>query len=350
MHLAKSLSKLTEVIAFGENPEIPGLDEEQTKGLDVKSEFCFSRQSPNFDSILKAVKNSLVNVLHIQHEGLIFGWDKRILDLQNKCRGNGIKTVVTMHSTPTDPNVRSTLLELFPCDRIVVHTDPAKAYWNTNKVVKINHGCIPLDTTVNKKELRTKLKLDPEACYIATTGYIGDLKGFKEIIEVLPEVQKEVPNAKILYLGGVHPATKQFAPKYLTDLVRTMKTHNIKSEDVHITGWIPEAEMKDYLLTPDLYVLNYKSSGVYSATGTGARIVGTRIPLVCADDTGRLEELVDGVTCMKYPQGEVLKGIRFALQSKEFMSKMANNAYDYAVAHCWANVAMEHMNLYEGIM
>lgn len=142
-------------------------------------------------------------------------------------------------------------------------------------------------TTSPNAELRSKLGLDGAV----TLGFIGSFynyEGLEILLESLPVIRKEVPNAKLLLVGG--------GPED-DNLKETVKLFGIQ-DHVMFTGQVPHDKIQEYYNLVDIFVYPRKKMRLTDlVTPLKPLEAMAQHKLVAASDIGGHQELIeDGKT------------------------------------------------------
>ena len=203
-YLTKSLLKIDREIKIFVIAE-RGASEIKTERLEVR--VCFEREKDYVEKITLALKDTLPEVVHIQHEFAIFNPDQRFLNLLQEIRKRA-KVVVTLHTVHTnatsDWEGMSMSMEEYNrkigklTHTIVVHQDSMKKSLSSqgipeNLIHVIPHGTEILKK-VDKKEARKRLNLPEDGKIILSFGFFSKYKNRDLVIEALPYVLDRVQN------------------------------------------------------------------------------------------------------------------------------------------------------------
>ena len=331
-----------------------GLDETQT--TKVPYERVFDRKySSSWDKIAPAAKQFGADILHVQHEGLIFPGDsfRRIASQAEK---NGIKVVVTFHSIPyfKDRALISPLASMV--DLALSYTEEG---FRTLRAAGFRHAqFIPHGVREYQEksvhEARRAMDLPRESFIFSSSGFIGGPKGLVETLEVLKKVQEKIPDATFIHAGGLNPSMMQSNRPYLAYLDNMIKQLGIRSSDFVLTGYVPDDLLPIYGQASDMIVLNYYPSGVASASGTFARAgVSLYRPIVTVNGTRRVEEAIHGETCWKVPFNnpeKMAEAIVYLYEHPEIQKRLVEGQRKYVTQNNWLKVAGKHIQLYERLL
>lgn len=179
-------------------------------------------------------------------------------------------------------------------DRVVVPSEYLKKImmiWGVpeEKIVVIYNSFSPPHIAETKEELRRKLGLSGSA--IVSAGRLVPWKGFDTLIGIMPDVAREVPDAKLVLIGD--------GPLF-EDLRFTIKDSGAEAT-VTLVGAVGHEELLSYLKAADVFVLNTGYEGfshlLLEAMSVGAPIITTDVggnpELIESDSTGILVKYND---------------------------------------------------------
>lgn len=130
--------------------------------------------------------------------------------------------------------------------------------------------------------VRDKHGLSPDTPLIVSVGHVIPLRDRLALIESLPAVRAEIPEAKLIVVGGV------YYDRFLT------RAQELGVDDMVIsTGAVPRTEMKDYLAAADVESHDLQGYGFGTAS---LEAMGAGVPVVAAVDSDNFTEapLLDG--------------------------------------------------------
>ncbi|MDP3764864.1 MAG: glycosyltransferase family 4 protein, partial [bacterium] len=151
---------------------------------------------------------------------------------------------------------------------------------------------------------------------IVSAGRLVPWKGFGALIEIMPEILKEIPEARLIIIGD--------GPEYKN---LKLKIQNLKLEDrIIMVGNLTREKVLEYLVAADVFALNTAYEG-FSHQILEAMALG--VPVVTTDSGGNPELIEDGESgfLLKFNDKEALKEKIIELLSNNFLAqKLSKNA------------------------
>ena len=167
-----------------------------------------------------------------------------------------VATKVLLHANDVTvllPSFRSELLKKYKAKSDRIHFRP--------------HGIFSSDRTL---ALRSGSDSEPS---VMAFGYWGTYKRLDVLLERWGEINKELPDAKLLIAGVDHPST----PGYLD----TLKRKYYDNSNIQFLGYVPEPDLPKLFRMASLLVLPYSSAAGTSGVVHQACEYG--LPMVAAD-------------------------------------------------------------------
>lgn len=235
-----------------------------------------------------AIDASGAQILWVQHEFGIFGGEagSYLLGLVNRV---SIPVAVTLHTILESPNgsQRAVLESLLGRAATIIvmaekgreilervyHVDPAK-------LSVIPHG-IPDRPLGNAAAARANLGL-PARPTILTFGLLSPDKGIADMIEALPAIRAQSPDAHYVVLGATHPhLVRHEGEQYRETLLARVAELGLQNSVSFVDRFVELDELTEWLTAADVYVTPYRNpaqitSGTLSyAIGLGKAVVST---------------------------------------------------------------------------
>jgi len=289
----------------------------------------------------------------VQHEYGIYGGEDgcHILQMIQALKMPVITNLHTVLEHPTEGQ-RKVMIGLAKySDRLLVMSKKAfsiltKVYGIDRKMISfIPHG-IP-DATFKAQGLYNKLFGLENKDVILTFGLLGPSKGIEAMIEAMPAVVKENPNAMYLILGQTHPhVIEKSGDSYRRNLQQLVNKLGMKNHVVFHNQFVDLDSLVQYLQTSKVYVIPYpKKEQITSGTlayalGVGAAVVSTPFwyaEELLADGRGRLVPFNDSEA--------MAKEINSLLGNEHEREMMRFKGYQYGRSMIWKEVSKMHLDL-----
>jgi len=316
-------------------------------------------ETENRESYLRAaedIKKTRVQVVNIQHEYGIFGGEdgEYILDFMDACDR---PVVVTLHTVLPEPkgHFRHVTQEII--DRaaaIVVLANAAVPMIRDNydvppeRVHMIPHG-VPLFTRKETIRRRTKLLLGFQGRRLLSTfGLIGPSKAIEYVIQGLPAVVENHPDALYLVLGETHPVIRsREGESYRNSLIELTRSLGLADNVKFNNRFLSNAELVRYLAATDVYIMPYLGKDQI-VSGTMAYAVGCGKAVVATPFTYALEMLANGRgVIVPFKEAEPIgAAVNDLLGNRKKLLQIEERAYKFSRNMTWPAVARTYFELF----
>jgi len=215
------------------------------------------------------------------------------------------------------------------------------------KAVVIHHG-VP-DFTFNgiathKKRLR--IKAEP---MILMAGLVGPSKGFEYMIDAMPAIVAQVPDAKLYIVGQTHPhVLHSEGESYRDRLKKRVREHKVAHNVVFVNRYLDDDELRGYYLAADYFVTPYP--GLQQPTsGTLAWAVGAGKACISTPYHFAKEILGDGSGVLVPPLDSAALAKAILTLCKDTAAQLAlrERAYKKGRQMTWFNTGLKYLNLFE---
>ncbi len=182
---------------------------------------------------------------------------------------------------------------------------------------------------------------------ILTFGLLGPDKGIEYMIEAMPLIVKENPNAIYVILGQTHPnIIEKSGDSYRNFLQQLVNKLGMQNNIIFYNQFVKLETLIQYLQTAKIYAVPYLkkeqiTSGTLSyALGVGTAVVSTPFwyaEELLAQNRGKLVPFADSA--------QMAKEINNLLADERERELIRTNGYQFAKSMLWKEVAKSHLNL-----
>jgi glycosyltransferase involved in cell wall biosynthesis len=310
------------------------------------------------DDYIRAARflnDSGVHIACLQHEYGIFGKPFGI-NILTMLRHLQVPLVVTCHTVLEQPAPlqREIFQEILAHAVAVVVMSQRAAHFlkrvydvTPDKVEIIPHGIHPFPY-VDTDSYKARLNLTGRRLLL-TFGLINPNKGIEHMVEAMPAIVAQHPEAKYVVLGRTHPAVlAEEGEAYRMGLLRRVSELGLDDHVLFHNDFVELDELLGYIAASDVCVtpyltLDHISSGVL-AYGLAMGRVCVSTPYWCAkellaDGRGRLVPPADPDALVREILGVLGDDHKAAL--------MQRRAYSYCQHMAWPAVAASYIDLFE---
>lgn len=311
-----------------------------------------------YDAAARYLNHSGADVLCIQHEFGIFGGEYgeyllRLLENVN------IPVLVTLHTVLKQPAEKQRLIlqriaqlssRLIVMGAQAVDILTGEYSVPEHKIERIPHG-IP-DLAFVRSDIY-KARMGMAGCsVILTFGLLSPGKGIEWMIDAMPDIVHDHPEAQYVILGQTHPGiVATHGESYRNELQTRAESLNVQHNVRFVDEFISQAELLEYIRIADVFITPYLNeaqitSGVLSyALGLGKAIVSTpywHAREALAENRGILVPFKDKVA--------LADRISFLLENHEARQQLQMNAYQYGRDMVWSEVAQRYLRTMEAVL
>lgn len=307
--------------------------------------------------IARKINTSDVDVVSLQHEFGIFGGEagQYLLGLIDHLKKPLVTTFHTVFKQPKPPyaDIQRNIAQR--SNRIIVMNRKGREYLHHSfdipeeKIVFIPHGT-PEPNVTNRKQYREQLGWKDRKV-LMTFGLLSRGKGIELILQVLPDLVKQVPNVLYAIVGQTHPQVKKReGEKYRQQLQELIQANGIANNVVMIDRYMEENDLVRHLMACDIYVTPYPgleqiTSGTLAyAVGLGRPVLST--PYCYAQDLlGN-----DSPLLIPYQETDTWKEqLVHLLSDEEKLEHWSRKMAQIGKSMYWTNVGKQHLQLFSEV-
>ncbi|MCD2314596.1 glycosyltransferase family 4 protein [Sphingomonas sp. IC-11] len=299
----------------------------------------------------RAIEASGAQAVWLQHEYGIFGGaaGEHILALLDRIN---LPLIVTLHTVLEKPSAQErTVMEglLRRAAKVIVMAERGRDILtrvhgaNPRSIVNIPHG-VPDRPFADPATFKPRFGWSGQV--ILTFGLLAPGKGIETVIEAMPAVVEQHPEAKYVVLGATHPnLVAHEGEKYRDGLKALARSLGVENNVAFVDAFVEQDELIDYLQAADIYVTPYLNpaqitSGTLSyAVGGGKAVISTpyvHATEILADGHGVLVDFRDSAA--------FAREISSLLGSERNRSRLSARAYERGRTMTWSRVAERAMN------
>jgi glycosyltransferase involved in cell wall biosynthesis len=207
-------------------------------------------------------------------------------------------------------------------------------------------------TKIAKEKAREKLNINKDNFIILYVGRLEWRKGIGTLITAVKLLKSEVPNLKILIVGGkIYGRQKNFSDfKEYQRLLKKTEEEGVK-EIVHFKGRIDHVQLPLFYSAADVFVVPsyYEPFGLVALEANASQV-----PVVASRVGGLQTTIKDGETGLLFEPRNCLdlkEKILKLYTSKDLAEKITKNAYENVKEnYSWTNIADKIDQIYKSLI
>lgn len=201
-----------------------------------------------------------------------------------------------------------------------------------------------------REAVRADLGAPAGAPLVAFFGFLHPVKALDRLIAAVAQLRETWPDVRLLLLGGVesHSMNASAAQELLERLDQTITDTGMRGR-VHITGYLPDAEISRLLGASDVATFPF-DDGVTSKSGSMLTAFALGVPVVATAPPGMISAPVeqDGVLRVPPRDTEALtEALRRLLGDPALAGRLRAAGGAVAARQSWETIAVAHRQIYD---
>jgi glycosyltransferase involved in cell wall biosynthesis len=311
----------------------------------------------DYARVASELNSSRVDVVCLQHEFGIFGGEAGANVLALLAHLN-MPVVTTLHTVLGEPSPvqRRVLGDIVAVSaKVVVMAEKGRELLRSvyavpaEKIEVIPHG-IPDTPYADPTAAKSRLGFAGKPT-ILTFGLLSPNKGIEVMIDAMPEILRNKPDAVYVVLGATHPnLVREQGETYRESLVARVQDRGVAAHVVFLDRFVDKPTLLDFIAMCDVYVTPYLNEGqMTSGTlaysfGLGKAVVSTpywHAQELLADDRGVLVPFNDVAATAKEISGLLTDDLR--------RERLRKRAYASSRAMTWERTASTYAAVFESV-
>lgn len=300
---------------------------------------------------------SKIDAVCLQHEFGIFGGEcgDFILSLLSRLNMPIVTTLHTVLSEPT-PAQRRVLDEIVALSsKIIVMAEKGREMLLSTyavpaeKILVIPHG-IPDAPYADPAAAKSRLGFAGKST-ILTFGLLSKSKGIEVMIDAMPAILRDAPDAVYVVLGATHPnLVREQGEAYRESLVARARALGIENQVVFLDRFVDTPTLLDFISMCDVYVTPYLNESQMTS-GTLAYSFGMGKAVVSTPYWHARELLADGrgVLVPFNDAAAIGKEIAGLLSDDARRDQMRERAYSSSRSMTWECTAASYVAVFQSL-
>lgn len=343
---------------------------------------------PDLVRLVSAIRQTGVDLLHIQHAAGTYGFERAIflLPLLLKLSGWPAPIVTTVHEygwwewqpRAVPPWLVENLKQwgqqrgwwdredgflLILSDALITTNTAAEAVIQTRlphlgeRVCRIPMGAnvevAPIDRELARQQLRHTCGWPDYTTVIAFFGFLHPVKGLETLLAAFEQVLAAHPQGRLLLVGGVESlALRGKEATHYWNKLQTLVTDLGLGEQVHLSGYLPAGVASQYLTGADLGVLPF-NSGITLKSGSLLTLLAHGLPVVATrhdPPDPNLEENPSIWLVAPRDRDGLAIALSQLLAAPIARTRLGVAARTFADQFTWSSIAQRHLEVYQTVL
>lgn len=296
-----------------------------------------------------------VDIVSLQHEFGIFGGTagSHLLPLLRELKAPVVTTLHTVLRKPNGDQYRVMQSLIKHSARLVVMTERGKTILQEvyqappAKIDLIPHG-IPDVPLAAPDDYKDQFGVSGKKVLL-TFGLLSPNKGIEHVLNALPDIVAEFPDAVYMVLGATHPnELRTRGEAYRLGLEAIARKNKVENHVVFHNRFVELKELTEFIGAADLYVTPYLDEA-QSTSGTLAYAFGAGKAVISTPYWHAAELLKDqrGVLVPFADPRAIAREVCGLLRDDARRNAMSGNAYKLGREMVWSNTAGLYMRSFE---
>jgi len=276
--------------------------------------------------MLDRIKKPIVTTLHT----ILLCPDNRQLYIAKRIIAKSAKVIAMTKSS------RQVLIDIYDCPK--------------DKIVVIGHG-VPDFHFDHAEQSKEKLGIQNTSPMILSSGLLGPGKELEYVIDAMPRIVSEIPNARLYIVGQTHPVlVRNEGEVYRNKLVKMVTDNKMSDNVIFINHYLSDEELRNYYQAADFFVTAYTNMQ-QSASGTLAWAVGSGKICISTPYQYAREMLSDGAGVLIQPRDPeaIATSIINLYNYPQKALRIRRKAYLAGHRNIWANVGSNYVEIFKKV-
>jgi glycosyltransferase involved in cell wall biosynthesis len=205
------------------------------------------------------------------------------------------------------------------------------------------------DQTGARAAVRHELGAAPDAPLVVFFGFLHPEKALDQLIAAVAAVRAQRPGVQLLLIGGAesHSVPSAAARQLRGELERVAAAHGVQ-DDVHFTGYVPDAEVSRLLQAADAAAFPFKA-GVTRKSSSLLAVLAAGVPAVATEPPGGVHGPPEADGVLRVPPRDTVAltdALSRVLSDGVLAGRLAAAARTLAGRHSWDAIAAAHVKVY----
>ncbi len=207
------------------------------------------------------------------------------------------------------------------------------------------------DRAIAKQQICRHLGWSEDSLLVAFFGFLHPVKGLEVLLSAFQQVIPQMPQAKLLLIGGVESLALKGteATRYWEKLESLIDSLQLQ-QSVHMTGYLDERSVSDYLSGVDVGVLPF-NHGVTLKSGSLLALMQHQLPVIATHANPPDPELDNSIAYFIPSRSvdDLAIALTQVLSDSSLRQNLAQAGYQFSQSFSWSTIAENHLHIYQTI-